>query len=465
MSLSCNPTNVCVNPCVGGSCQKLYCDPDCGCDYNRKVYKNYCETKDCAKAAPDVFYPKQDAVVKVYSGATITTGPTGITLVATGFLISRKDPCDCKKSHIYVVTTSVVAMVPQGVTRVPPPPTGYTGFARMATFYVEVQNVNGCCKNYIYQAELIGIDGAGLVAILKINMDYSYNKNNPCIKKKHHPILDFEYLAPKGSGCDYTSCSRMYATGDDAFVMVKSNANPTTIREGIISLNRYNPTASHYFEGILFDGPFLDGDEGAPLINKRGKVIGIVTEIISQVDTRTIAVSEFSALPAIEAFTGGMRGDCNKQLQTVPDQLGSYFRYIKGYLGMDWHYTTALDFLPYSGNTLFKQIEGIVVTNIYSDSPFAVGLTGVTLPIIITHMNNCPLGQIAPQITPAAILSRLGTNYEDTLNPYDVGCSNQEYNISICFRPSSTSYNTSSCIQARSVDIPTALDNPDAVHY
>lgn len=446
-SSCCEPKNLCIDPCYAQQ-KIIYCDPDCDCKYNNHVYKKYCCDRDkCKYDAPDVFYPKQDAVVGVVAQATISDGATGSTLVTnegSGFLILRKEVCK-DRSSFYVVTTASIAMLTPEQVRIPPPPTGMTGFQRMETYYVEIQNVNGCCKNYVYQAQLIGIDGAGNIAILELDLNLPFNKNIECINKKCHPYLDFEYLKP--DKCDgYFSCSRYYATGDVAFVMGKGgNDNNTSITEGVISANRYGPDQQYFFEGVVTDSDSTMGDIGAPLLNKRGKVIGVVSGVLDAGvtgATRTLAISEFSALPPVEAFTGGIRCECNSHLQIVPDLLGPFYRYIKGYLGITWHYVSAQDLINVA-NVQFKEIKGIVVDGVTAASPFFAQFNGVS-GSIITGINGCDIGQITPQVTPAAIMSRLTTL--DTVN--------------ICYRVLADAYAQPACASATVVDFPSDQDNP-----
>lgn len=444
-SSDCNGGVACIDPCYVER-KTLYCDPDTSCKYNNKVYKKYCKTKDdCSYTAPDVFYPKQDAVVRLFSQATVDdSGATLVTVEGSGFIVVRENSCKDRKS-MYVVTTSSLVMLNPNQVRIPAAPPGYTGYQRMENFYAEIQNVNGKCKNYIYQLRLIGIDGVGNIALLEIDLDLAFNKGLPCINHKCHPYLDFEYCKTKG--CDgYVSASRYYATGDVAFLLGKGgNNNNTSITQGVITNNRFAPPQQYYFEAVVTDADStILNDVGSPLLNKRGKVIGVVADIVTDVTgaSRTLAISEFSALPPVEAFAGGIRSDCNSHLEQVQDSIGPFYRYVNGYLGLDWHYTTAADLIGVTG-VQFKEIEGIVVDGATALSPFFTQFNGVT-GSIITHINGCHLGQIAPQVTPAAILSRL----------------NNTDNVCICYRVLSDLYAVPLTASNTSVNYPTDQDNP-----
>ena len=59
---------------------------------------------------------------------------------------------------------------------------------------VTISNVETSGKSYVYEANVIGIDGAGNIAVLRINNELIWNRYNPVIRE-HHPFLSWVKVA------------------------------------------------------------------------------------------------------------------------------------------------------------------------------------------------------------------------------------------------------------------------------
>ncbi len=428
----------------------------------------------------------KDAVVQIHSEfvllgtglngelivpATSATGGTplspgnraDIILEGNGFFIK----------HHYIVTPAQLVLLPPSLTSVV---NRYPIFdmnnvqlgqiknqmIRASRILVSVFNVNGKGHSFIYEADLIGVDGAGDIAVLGINYDRCWNNpSNPCIKDCH-PYFKF------GSSRDAKCGEKVYLIGD--YISNPNNRRlfnaVGAITDGVLSDNKYLDYSGFMLaEAILINAPVYAFSVGLPILNDKGEVIGMQTTNISGVHSTynqtegfgyVAGPSEFFMKPIIKTFIKGLHTyDC--KLEPICDPSGSYFRYRKGYAGIAYdvfdgvNYDTTTDFtsgiyasgqprIRLSANGEFlnspicKQLIGIRVlglaglnpndtNNIVNGTHYVPGGTGISplvsfLPVssfldkllpgdIITHINNISVGDIDCQTAPSLITWKL----------------------------------------------------------
>jgi len=131
-------------------------------------------------------------------------------------------------------------------------------------FFITVFNVNGCGRSYVYRGYVVGVDFETGIAIYRIDPCDPWNKCTVCIKK--HPYLKF-------------GTSKCYTPGNSAFVIAtQSQQSPQSMVSGsIVNNTTVQANAVITYEGVLTDIQVLNGAEGAPILDKCGYVIGVVT--------------------------------------------------------------------------------------------------------------------------------------------------------------------------------------------
>jgi hypothetical protein len=365
----------------------------CGFNYYNTLYRKACEAKGskCVFTGVDVYYPYKDAVVTVRSFFVLTDET--INTEGTGFLMqySTKDGCD--KKYV-IVTTSTNVLTSQ--TRVPASP--IPGFAKPNTILVEINNVNGYGKSYIYTAYLIGVDGVGNVAVLGIDFK---DPDNIC-----RPVLATQVFLEWGE-------SRCYPTGLPAYtITAPTAANSNCVIIGYVRNNHYNSQDSLVqFESVDFDQSLDVSNSGAPLISNRGEVIGIISQFgITNLGFEFIgSVSEHYAKIVVDAMATGPQGYWSAYLEVINDTLGPYFRYSKGWYGIAWTTYTATNFYQINQNNAslnlppisFFELVGVIVTSIDASSPLFSTFEPYILTnnmILITSVNKAKVGTTPPQI-------------------------------------------------------------------
>lgn len=245
---------------------------------------------------------------------------------------------------------------------------------RASRILVSVFNVNGNKHSFVYEAELVGVDGAGDIAVLKINPCRVWNTSNPRIEPCH-PWL--KWCSSRAS----VPGEKVYLVGDTMADQGGVSFNGVAgIAEGLLASNRYaDYSGTAFAELIRVTEVVSPMTSGLPILNSRGCVIGMQTGDNTSSDVLLEAIEQPSP-PSLEAE--GMRGptvprpivvqtglggvfgpsqffmkriitalirgsaskykDCN--LVVVCDPIGPYYRYMKGYLGLAYDVFTGVDY-------------------------------------------------------------------------------------------------------------------------
>lgn len=411
----------------GEVCHKVKCEPRCE--------KPCCDFKKCPCLDPrELHCLYKDAVVEIHSefillGATGSEvapieGATGgtplgagtradVILDGNGFFI---------KGH-YIVAPAHLVLLPPSLTSVVnrfpffDPDNLDLGQIRdqslaASRILVSVFNVNGKGHSFVYEADLVGVDGAGDIAVLRINYRKQWNFCNPCVEKCH-PVFKFGKSRAAKEG------EKVYLIGDyisDAHDRRLFNA-AGAIADGLLSDHRYLDYSGWILpELVLVSAPAYAFSSGLPILNCQGEVIGMQT-------TDLAAVLPAINLPEIDLFVGGVadldvlvdpdtgvgsatgpfsatgtigplslnqseglglvagpsefflrrvvktliKGTCNRKfnchLETVCDPVGPYYRYKKAYAGIAYDvftgpmYDITTDFTSGSDVALLPRIR------------------------------------------------------------------------------------------------------------
>ena len=138
---------------------------------------------------------------------------------------------------------------------------------------VTVNNVNGKCYSFRYRAELVGLDGAGDVAVLYIDTKHPCNKNNPCLDECH-PYFKF------GSSKNAKIGSTVHLIGDAnaSNPTIPFHSYETSFVTGTLNNNRYcDPSGWVLPECVSVSAPVYGFSSGLPIIDNCGRVIGMQT--------------------------------------------------------------------------------------------------------------------------------------------------------------------------------------------
>lgn len=214
---------------------------------------------------------------------------------------------------------------------------------RASRILVTVFNVNNMGKSYTYEADLIGVDGAGDIAVLKINYNKLWNNCNPCVEACH-PYISY-------------GCSRASNKGEKIYLLGDANSGKKNfntvcgISSGLLSDNRYvDYNGSVLAETVLVDVPVLTPSAGLPILNSEGRLLGMQTTYLSS-DVATFGTgfvagpSEYFMKHVIKSI---LKGTCpgvpNCRLEIINDPIGPYLRYKKAYLGIGYNVLTGVSY-------------------------------------------------------------------------------------------------------------------------
>lgn len=425
-------------------------------------YEDCCNKGKCSR---DLYECYKDAVVRVMSEFSLTasgytTGaPPGdlasYFLSGNGFMV-KKHLVVCP-AHLVLIPPTVLSTnnrYPYTATNVVAP-TGTTpnAITQVSRILVDVFNVNGCCRSYTYQASLHGVDGAGDIAVLKLEKRLDWNLANPCIECKH-PWFKW------GKSRAYCAGEPVYAIGDfttSRFNLFAPHGKPGII-EGTLADNRYMDYQGWALpEFVLTDLNAYFARSGLPLLDKWGRIIGMQTTNVTGALSTTVSLngdgyvagpSQFFMKKVVKSLLCGRKSRFSCELIEVTDLIGNFYKFKKGYLGVYYNVFTGLGydtsvstttgvvtefFDPTTGAYLqgptCKEVAGVRVvaiagntgTSAFALVPGTPALTGyptlqnspllgtVSVNDVITHIGKCALGNIGTQIPPSLITWRAGT--------------------------------------------------------
>lgn len=398
----------------------------------------------------------RDAVV-IVSGQTIITDASGnnqlITHAGNGFFI---------KAHYIICPANLLILSPtlfSNVGRIPIYPNIPTNgnypnsMIRVSRVLVDISNVNGSGVSYSYEADIVGIDGAANIGILRINTVNLWNKQNPPIRICH-PFLQWGKSRSSSPGDtvmiigNSTSAPIIGLTNNSLSSLFAENA----INIGIISDNRYVFPGGHVpGELLLLSNVLTYGSQnGLPIITNDGVVIGMSIHI-SSATSYNVALSEFFMRRPVKALIRSYQDktilDKYKGfIDPVIDPINDYYRFNKSWLGLGGILMTQEDYntnivattindstvtlqrIPIIDNNNLivvhspKEIVGyriLAVAGPYSGTGlFMPGSSSNLIPDIkqsplygiisygdiITKINNWPLGDRKGQISPSLVM-------------------------------------------------------------
>lgn len=225
---------------------------------------------------------------------------------------------------------------------------------RASRILVSVFGVNGADRAFAYEADLVGVDGAGDIAVLRINPRRQWNLCNPCIKKCH-PYLSFSKDRCAAAG------EKVYLLGDiagDAKLQFNAVGG---LAEGKLADPRYIDYSGFMLaESILVSAAAYAQSSGIPILNCRGEVLGMqTTDLSGDLPAFEGSPLPIACLPAkgfgrvagpskhfmIHVIKAIIKGSCTRKyspfLSLVCDPIGPYYSYNKAYAGIAYDVFTA----------------------------------------------------------------------------------------------------------------------------
>jgi hypothetical protein len=232
----------------------------------------------------------------------------------------------------------------------------FTTVSQPATsLFVGIHNVNMHGKNFVYETEILGVDGLADVAILRIVP----TGHQPRVNPDKHPTIKFSCKKPK-VGQTVFNISNPLNKDLGSFVS-------GTIRDPEWFDNSGTQLAANIVTNLLV----YPASSGSPVLDEHGKCLGLVAFGFANAD---LDVQEVGFGGGCDAPTL-KRIICNimthHSVNPVPGQ--NYVTNLKGYLGD----TQILGINTYTIQSLFPsnfnrlQIRGFVLTTVDVNSPLA----------------------------------------------------------------------------------------------
>lgn len=314
-------------------------------------------------------------------------------------------------------------------------------------------------QSYSYEADLIGVDGASNIAILRINMNHDWNTNNPPIRSCH-PCLkwgksrnlspgDKILLIGETAGYDSMGLSSNFSNLSTKL----NNIAESAVAIGNIGDNRYLSYGGKVPGELLLLSNIITKEyrQGLPVVTLDGKIVGMLLYVNGT--SSNIALSEFFMRRPIKALIKSfidksISNNCIGFVEIIDDPISNYYKFNKSWLGLggilmnqnDYNTNIEVDNdlnitrIPVDNNNIkCKEIVGyriLAIAGLYSNSvnffipgdienPYDSNIpilkssplyNIIHIGDIVTHINDCPLGDRKCQISPALAMWRIKPN-------------------------------------------------------
>jgi len=241
--------------------------------------------------------------------------------------------------------------------------------------YGTITNYNNSGIDRVVKFDIIGIDGAADVAVLRA-------ENSPM-----YTATELEWGDSRATQIGST----MYIIGNPGGIDHQS------VTRGVVRDNQHTDIdGGQPCENILTDSSISGGNSGSPILDINGKVIGILSYgwggLFDDINGGT---AQYILQPVINRIIAGNRGSSE-----WTDEQGDYTK--KGYLGINWKPVTlsraVLD--GYAG-TEFKK-RGILIEGINGDYG-NIKDSDISVGDYITEIDGVILGEGFGQIAPGSI--------------------------------------------------------------
>lgn len=377
------------------------CSPDLNCKDPREICHNK-KNAVVAISSQYVLSVPDTEVTQPLLQPLAENARADVTIYGNGFLIKKpvnkchkkqKDRCDpCPDYRNFVICPASLVLAPPSITStvfvapndntVPSDiPDGqiqnkYVAPNRIlvGVFGVQDTDCNGYTTMYdnvVYEAHLVSVDGIGNVAVLEICAD-GFNKCLPTLHKSH-PRLSFAKTCIK-KVCDvecYSNCKKkksynkrglkcgdsVYMLGD--FITSEYNRRGQNSYTSIIHGKVADPNFTEHSGWMMTPNILVDaqtyGNPGMPILNCRGKVVGMQTTNIAGIvpqrdvnfltlETNTIGdgmvagpTSDYITEVIKQTFenNGCCRTGSSSRLNSITSDSGaSFYAFRRAYLGL-----------------------------------------------------------------------------------------------------------------------------------
>jgi hypothetical protein len=351
---------------------------------------------------------------------------TDVFLNGTGFFI---------KKHYIVCPASLVLIPPVVLSEynrypfVSPiqPAIGATAIipntiTRVSRILVDVNNVNGCGRSFTYEAQLVGVDGAGDIALLYINRCLPFNFCLPRLRCDHHPYFCF------GSSRDARVGEKVYGLGDWATNNIDpyATAGMSLFTEGKLASNRYADYLGWALQELIAVTFNVYGFKtGIPILDSKAKVLGMQTLALRGVTPEggsfynpngvVAGPSERFMRRVLKSFICSADCGADKHSTVQFDAAGNYYVYNKGWLGLAYRIVVGDDLgTVINPTTGLRQVilgSGLGqsgAANAFLDTPECKELVGVRVVTLAgstatTYVSVPGAGATAPPFPPTGL--------------------------------------------------------------
>lgn len=444
-------TSTFSGPTCQGNCQDKTC--------NKCYVIVSCEQGDCKRCyrknpnpnalASEILFKYHDAVVAIQSMFTLTDSSSGdpeetkdYFLSGNGFFVQQ---------GIIVCPASLV-LIPSSylsdrnrypyVSNTQPDPTGDVPnvMTQVSRILVTVYGVDSQCDSYAYTATLVMVDGASNIAYLKINMASASNKGAVGLKKCH-PYFNWGFSKNCNQGDRVFSIGSFISNVNGPYDASSKNL----ITQGVISDNSHvDYQGWAQTELMVVDFETYYSKIGSPIINTEGNVVGMitgnVTGFVDPTDLRktgqgaVFGVTELAMNYSFLTLLNIKDSKFAPYFQTIPDNLGTFYRYLKGYLGVAWDLVTAktmFSTVAADGTVSINYTSGALSSGSFNKNIVGIrvaalaGSTQTTNPVIPGATTGAPYTPPASSNSPLLNI----VNPNDFITHISVGSCNKSYAI------------------------------------